>query len=204
MEDLGFFNYIFTAIYFSWFFVVLVGISSFIVFIDKRLSHSSWLRKILAFITGVGVDIGGIYVVGFIGLSVAFNNVAVLTDNTTSAEMRERLISDAEFTQSLIYLSTIALGVLASVLGGYVAGKIARQNEIMYGLAIGIGSMLFSIANTFLIRLPTEHQSPVWQLALGLAITIGLTTLGGYLAFMQRKHKQTNLMENKVETSQKS
>jgi MFS superfamily sulfate permease-like transporter len=89
-------------------------------------------------------------------------------------------------------------------LGGYVAGKIARQNEIVYGFATGIGVLLVSVTLTFLMGLSTKPQSPIWQLALSLVVNIGSTTLGGYLAFIQRKRKQANLMMNNIETPQAS
>ena len=50
--------------------VVLIGIAVGIVFLNKRLSPSSWIRKILAVVTGVIVDLGGTNVVSGIYVAI--------------------------------------------------------------------------------------------------------------------------------------
>ena len=172
--------------------VVLIGIIFGIVFLNKRLSPSSWFRKILAVVTGVIVDLGRTNVVSGIYVAIlAFGMAAKLAqENLSSAEIQSRLMS--ELTASNIGMSVpmIVFGIFLSVLGGYVAGKIARQNEIVYGLATGIGVLLVSVSLSFAMGLAAKSQSPIWQLALSLAINIGSTTLGGCLAFLQRKRKE--------------
>jgi len=44
--------------------VVLIGAIVGIIFLNKRLSQSSWFRKLLAVVVGVIVDWGGANIVG--------------------------------------------------------------------------------------------------------------------------------------------
>jgi len=186
--------------------LVLIGIAVGIVFFNKRLSPSSWIRKILAVVTGVIVDLGGTNVVSGIYVAIlAFGMAAKLgQQNLSSAEIQEKLLSELNLSNIPMSIPIIVSGILFSILGGYIAGKIARQNEIVYGFSTGIGVLLVSVTLTFLMGLSTKSQSPIWQLALSLAINLGSTTLGGYLAFLQRKRKQANLITSDVETPQVS
>jgi len=186
--------------------VVLIGVIVGVVFLNKRLSPSSWFRKILAIVTGVIVDLGGTNIVsGIYAAILAFGMAAQLAqENLSSAEIQSRLMSELNTANIGMSIPMIVFGVLLSILGGYVAGKIARQNEIVYGLATGIGVLLVSVTLSFAMGLAAKSQSPIWQLALSLAVNIGSTTLGGYLAFLQRKRKEKNLMVNNPESPQVS
>ena len=115
--------------------VVIICLSVGLVFLNKRLSPSSWIRKILAIVTGVIVNMVGSGVIS--GIFVAI--FALLF----ALGMSEPNISTTA-TPILIILS----GLLC-ILGGYIAGKIARQNEIVYGFLTGIGVSLVTVALIF-------------------------------------------------------
>jgi hypothetical protein len=182
--------------------VVLIGIAVGIVFLNKRLSPSSWFRKILAVVTGLIVDLGGTNIVaGMYTAILASGMVAKLAQqNLSSAEIQSKLMSELTTSSIGMSIPVIVFGILLSILGGYVAGKIARQNETVYGLATGIGVLLVSVTLSTAMGLSAKSHSPVWQLALSLAVNIGSTTLGGYLAYLQRKRKEKNLMANNPES----
>ena len=186
--------------------VVLIGIIAGVVFLNKRLSQPSWFRKILAVVTGVIVDLGGTNIVAGIYTAIlAFSMAAGLAQqNLSPTEMQERLFGELTNSSITTSIPMIVFGILLSILGGYVAGKIARQNEVVYGFLTGIGVLLVSVTLTFLMGLPTEIKGPFWQLALNLAANIGATTLGGYFAFLQRKRKQANLMASNPDSPQVS
>lgn len=70
-----------------------------------------------------------------------------------------------------------ALGVLASMLGGYVAARIARREEVLHGaisaflcVAIGIYSLAFG-----------SGGNHVWQHVAGFVLSPALGAFGGYL-----------------------
>jgi cobalamin biosynthesis protein CobD/CbiB len=77
-----------------------------------------------------------------------------------------------------------------------VAGKIAKQNEILFGLATGIVIVVFSNACSFALQSPTSF-STLWRTFLTVA-GIGAETLGGYIAYLQRmlKARSKQIMTN--------
>jgi hypothetical protein len=186
--------------------VILIGIAVGLVFLNKRLSPSSWIRKILAVVTGIIVDLGGTNIFQGIYFVILFLGMAarLAQQNHSSAEIQAKLLSELNLSTISMSIPMIVSGIFFSILGGYIAGKIARHNEIVYGFSTGIGVLLVSITLTFLMGLSTKSQSPIWQLAVSLAVNLGSTTLGGYLAFFQRKRKQANLITSDVETPQLS
>jgi hypothetical protein len=99
-------------------------------------------------------------------------------------EMQARLVQGLQKATSGSIL-VIVFGILLSILGGYVAGKIAGYAEVAHGVAVGLGVTLVSVTLTLILRLPTG-ASPLWQLLVSLLINWGATTIGGYLAHLQR------------------
>jgi len=184
--------------------VVIIGVIIGIVVLNKRLSPSSWFRKVLAVVTGVIVDLGGTNVVsGIYTVILVFGLVArYMQQNLSPSQIQERLVAELTATNIGMSIPMIVLGILLSVLGGYAAGKIARQNETVYGFATGLGVILVSVTLTILMGLPTQTQNPIWQIALGLAVNIGSTTVGGYLALLQRKQKAAKTISSAPETHQ--
>jgi hypothetical protein len=73
-----------------------------------------------------------------------------------------------------------------SVLGGYIAGRIARRNELWHGLAAGLISVLIGK-----LMFPGGHAASdaadALMEALGTPLTIASAGLGGYLAISYRR-----------------
>jgi len=83
----------------------------------------------------------------------------------------------------------IILGFLCSILGGYIAGRLAKYHEIKHALAtipviIGLSFLL-----RFFLKAP-EINTAIWLIAFLYLFEVGADTLGGYLAQIQRKRKQ--------------
>ena len=133
--------------------------------------------KIRPIIAGAVVDYIGTYVVIVLYLAFFFMGDA-LKEGGASEETVERafhqMISSPE---GLITLFLI--GVLGTVLGGYVAGRLAKSEEIKHGALVGAVSLALG-----LIQSGSGAGSPVpqWYELLGYALTIPAGALGGSLA----------------------
>ncbi len=157
--------------------IILAGILGVILFVEKRIGHSSWFRNILAVVAGV--DLISLSIASTIGNVSSLESIYFLRDTILP----------------FIYLLTFVLEILVSILGGYTAGKIARQNEIVYGFLVGLGMVLFSIGFRFesIFSLP---QFNVLDLALRYTVQICSTTLGGYIALSQRERNQSEFTDH--------
>ena len=156
--------------YFCLFMLVLVGIIGGGVFIEKRVSHSSWFRNIFAVIAGIGISVMGLLIVYAIGGFLFFSNRSSL---------------------SLIYGSVFVAVVLVSMLGGYIGGKVARRNEIVYGFLIGFGLLLLSVGvgDSYFI----ERQIDKLVLVFMQAARFCATVAGSYIALFQRERNQAHV-----------
>jgi hypothetical protein len=81
-----------------------------------------------------------------------------------------------------IYVGQLVVGLGCSVLGGYLAGRLAKHDELLNGalssfLCISIGIYTLSSGND-------PHSSLVQGLLLAASPVLGL--LGGYLSLVQR------------------
>jgi hypothetical protein len=80
-------------------------------------------------------------------------------------------------TNSPLYVGLFLLGSLCSVLGGYVAGVVAKRERVLNGawsafLCVGVGLWLL---------VEGKEQMPVWLHVLYLLLSPALGALGGYL-----------------------
>lgn len=180
--------------YFFLFLVVLVSIIGAGVFIEKRLSHSSWFRNIFAVIAGMGASLISLLIVYAIGSSITFNNSYFLRDNSMTDEMVARKQSELAFNLSLISVSVLVSVVLVSMLGGYIGGKVAHQNEIVYGFLIGLGLLLLSVRfeDSYFIGRHIDNLDLVFIHAARFLATV----VGSYFALSQRERNQVNLTAN--------
>ena len=169
--------------------VGMVGSVAIGVFVEKRLSPSSWFRKPFAVMAGIGASVISLVIVYAIGGFFSLNN------------------------SSLISISVYVAVILGSILGGYIGGKVARQNEIVYGFLIGIGLLFLSVrfGDNYLIGRSIDNLDlgfisiryggsyfigrPISTLELVFihAARFGATLLGSYFALFQRQRKQANL-----------
>lgn len=146
--------------------------------------------RLLAIIVGVIVDLGGtnvaaacyaLFVVGRLLTELAARGLS-------RPELQAQLQGELEQALSGSVLMTV-VGLLLSVLGGYVAGRLAGYAEVLHGAATGVGVALVSVILTLVLRLPVSI-GPLWRILLSLGVNIGSTTLGGYLAQLQRTRRR--------------
>lgn len=130
-----------------------------------------------------GVLIGGIVDVGstmLLGLSTAIYAAFVVNFAKTPKNQIHSAVS-AVMHRPMIFLIGILIGSACSVLGGYVAARLGKHDELLNGSlssCLCIGSGIWAIAT---------HQAsgPIWQLTLGLVASPILGLLGGYLRLRQ-------------------
>ena len=166
-----------------------VGMVAIGVFVEKRLSPSSWFRKPFAVMAGIGASVISLVIVYAIGGFFSLNN------------------------SYSVSISVFVAVVLVSMLGGYIGGNVARQNEIVYGFLIGIGLLFLSVrfgdsyligrhinnldlvfisiryGDSYLIGRPIDNLDLVFI----HAARFGATLLGSYFALFQRQRNQANL-----------
>jgi type IV secretory pathway VirB2 component (pilin) len=176
------------------FMAVLVSVVVGGAFIAKRLSPSSWFRNIFAMIAGIGASLISLLIVYAIGWFLSFNNSYFLRDSSMTDEMAARKQSELAFNLSLISASVFVSVVLVSMLGGYLAGKVARQNELVYGFFIGLGLLVLSVrfGDSYFIGRHIDNLDLVFI----QAARFGATVVGSYFALYQRERNQANLTAN--------
>ncbi len=173
------------------------------------MAKPSWkkiLRGWLGLAAGVLTDLlGTILVSGAYILVLALQKASALAAlHVPQAEIQTRLIREfyANWVNSLPML---LIGLTFSVLGGYLAGRVARYAQVGFGAGVGFGTFLVSIAITLIFRLPTA-PAPFWKSFLRLALSLGACTLGGLLAYITRNRtrKSEASLENEIGINLKS
>lgn len=168
-------------------FIVSVGVAIAIVSFNEGPNRLTRLRRNLAVVAGVSVS------------NLGKNNIVVgsIANEVASIAKSEFLFYNTSF---VVNVFALIVYLLFAILGGYIAGRITRQNEIVYGLAVGIGSVL-SFAISY--ALFPQSLSDVWEFvlfALSVITGIGSATLGSYFSLLQRERNQAKFpSENAIE-----
>lgn len=116
---------------------------------------------------GLVVDIGGTFLLGA-GVTIAWFIAAGLPNDSESLQ---------QLTQSPAYFATSTiLGGACTVLGGYVAARIANHSEYRYALYLGFWSLAFGIP--FVVWSPSAQ---LWQDIASLLLVVPCALAGGYL-----------------------
>ncbi|MBI4684424.1 MAG: hypothetical protein HY755_04410 [Nitrospirae bacterium] len=132
--------------------------------------------SIKAVIIGLLVDIGGTFAFSFV-----FGILAALLLLATERDIKE-LETISETPGFLV--PSLFVGLLFTSLGGYVAGRIAKQAEIKNAFALGMTSATLGVM--FMIFLP--DAKPIWLDFAGLSLIIPFALIGGYVC-MRTKEK---------------
>jgi hypothetical protein len=85
----------------------------------------------------------------------------------------------------MLYSAQLLIGLACSVLGGYVAGSIAKGDELLNG---GLSAFLCMILGLWVMT-SGRDSDPMWLQLLLLVASPALATLGGGLKRMQRKRQ---------------
>ena len=130
--------------------------------------------KVRPIVVGVIVDYVATYAAMFAYIAL-FVSRKLLDEGELSEEALRRYAASPE-----ALLSGFAIGTLCIVLGGFVAGRLAKALEIKHGAAVGVGSMIVST----LEQAMAENSLPVpeWFVLISYLVAIPAGALGGYLA----------------------
>jgi MFS family permease len=126
------------------------------------------------------ITVGGIVdIVATFAAAIPLMVYAAVQSGMSSLPQEEQADAIVQAMEASSGLQTAgwALGVLASVLGGYVAARIARRDEVVHGalsaflcIALGVYALASDTGNTH-----------VWQHVAGFVLSPALGALGGYL-----------------------
>ena len=94
------------------------------------------------------------------------------------APIEQQLTASIGFNFSLLFA-----GLFFTVLGGYIAAKIAKIAELKHALAVGILSLLTGGLIAVIFRIPIKNWFD-WSCYL---LTIPLALLGGYIRMKTKK-----------------
>jgi len=85
----------------------------------------------------------------------------------------------------LLYTTQLLIGSFCSILGGYIAARIAKHDEILNGALAAflcVGSGLYALV------LASSH-APLWQHVAGFVASPALSAFGGYLRLKTMRDK---------------
>lgn len=131
--------------------------------------------RIWPILVGVVVD----YVTTFL-----FGTIYLIVQGIKNGDLSEEAIKKILASpESLIVLGVI--GTLCVVLGGYIAGRLAKGAEVKHATLVGLASLVLVTLEE--IMLGEGTPVPPWYEAAGYLITVPAAALGGY--FAQRQHE---------------
>ncbi len=122
--------------------------------------------KIKAIVLGLLTDIGGSLLA-----SIIFGTVLVAT-LVMAGVPSDEIISRAQ--GPIVLIPGLIIGFGFTILGGFVAGRVARQAEVLHGGILGGIDIPFGLVIWSL--------SPLWLNILSLIATIPMGMVGGYFA----------------------
>jgi small-conductance mechanosensitive channel len=126
---------------------------------DRRID---WLAIAIGAVTDT---VGTIAFMFLFGVVAAF---ASEMQHLSSSEMEARL------QRPVMMIALMIIGLSFTVLGGYVAGRVSKVNQVMHGGIVGsIGIILVLLF---------WNSAPVWNNIVSLVTTVPCGLLGGWLA----------------------
>ena len=139
------------------------------------------IRSIIGVIVGAVTDIVATGV-----LSTLLVPSSVSTANL-SGEEYQRAVERAMLDDPLLFTGQMLLGSACSILGGYLAARIARRQELLNGglssfLCLGLSIQALYVGKSLL---------PLWLHLAWLPITPALAVLGGYICLRRKNAKQS-------------
>ncbi|MDD4962701.1 MAG: hypothetical protein PHI11_02145 [Gallionella sp.] len=101
-----------------------------------------------------------------------------------SDQFAEALLQTMQNTP-LLYATQLLIGSACSILGGYIAARIAKHDEILNGAF----ASLLCIGSGLYVRLFASLHVPLWQHLLGFVASPALSAFGGYLRLKSLRTK---------------
>jgi putative membrane protein (TIGR04086 family) len=100
-------------------------------------------------------------------------------DGGVSEEALEEALRDAVTSQDGLF-TLLLIGALGTILGGYIAGRIAKTEEVKHGALVGAVSLILAALQAGASG--AESLVPYWYQLSGYLLAIPVGALGGYLA----------------------
>lgn len=85
-----------------------------------------------------------------------------------------------------LLLTTFVVGISFTVMGGYIAARIAKGYEVLNSVVVGVIDIIIGAFSFF------EHTYPVWYQVLALLLAVPAAYLGGILAQKQHAAAKVN------------
>lgn len=129
-----------------------------------------------------GALIGGVLDVvasGILGVPLVMYVIASRNLVGLPPEQLKRSLSATIHASPSLYATQLAIGIVCTILGGYVAGRLAKHDQILNGVASSGVCMLVGI---YSIASGKSSESLLVQLVLLLIVTPLCGAAGGYLA----------------------
>jgi nitrate/nitrite transporter NarK len=131
--------------------------------------------SILAIVIGIIVDM-----VGTMIASSIFTVIFVTTNHLDIHKIKELNINNLYISLSMI------IGFIFSILGGFIAARIAKQSKLMHSAVIGIACELLGVYTI----LAGNSVLPTWYHVMAFIITIPVSMCGGLLAIELKQSKK--------------
>lgn len=128
------------------------------------------LRPVIA---GVVID-----TIATIALVTAYYSLFVAKDMAAPGGMSEDAFAEY-WNSSEGLVTSLLLGSLGTMIGGFYAAYKARTLEMKHGALVGIGSILLALVFQ---AMGSQRELPEWFMALSLVAAIPAGALGGFFA----------------------
>lgn len=125
-------------------------------------------------IAGVAVDYVATLLAGIVYLTIFFGK-EIAEQGDLSEETINKILTSPEH---LLILGLV--GTFCTALGGYAAGRIAKDFEIKHGALVGLGSLILVTLEQAMSGQSTSY--PLWFEVLGYLVAVPAGALGGYVA----------------------
>jgi len=134
--------------------------------------------KIRPIIIGAAVDYVATYAVITLYLIVVYMKEPLETGGVPAEALQEALKEMISSQEGLLDL--LIIGALCTVLGGYLAGRVARAEEIKHGALVGAVALIVGVLQTGMAG--EASPVPYWHELLGYVLAIPAGALGGSFA----------------------
>lgn len=130
--------------------------------------------KIRLIIAGAVVDYLATYLLIMLYIIVYYLKASGLSEEAIERALKEMLSSEEGL------LALIIIGAFCTALGGYVAGRLAKVEEVKHGALVGAASLIIGVLQAAMTA--EEIPAPRSYELLGYLLAIPAGALGGYLA----------------------
>ncbi|MGH7845352.1 MAG: TIGR04086 family membrane protein [Candidatus Binatia bacterium] len=120
----------------------------------------------------VGTSLGMLLYIGLFYMGDALENNGA--PEKAIQEAFQKMISSPEGL-----LTLFLIGILGTVLGGYVAGRLAKAEEVKHGALVGAVALILGLLQS---SMADPSPVPHWYELLGYILTVPAGALGGSIA----------------------